>query len=434
MKSRWPRKAHLQRSVSDSHAPLPLSLADIFINYDLDIIADESSDSHRLEIIRSVCSSLGYPSILAATLADVKSMPATELHLPTVRTVLDEICRAYHERRAFEGFPKEVEKGLGQGAVDLSRPVLEHEFEKLRKLGSLNRSHYEQHEEHHISFDMTAIYQEMSESSPNLIRLLSGFLGGPNEKYNDTERRIVMVAAMLAQVRNPHTNYLQGIFGIFLFASKTPKRIITALNKIGVSTSYKTILRHLKVAATIARNKLMATASKGNAFVAVFDNLTFMARVRDVRLDNLSEFLTWTAGYVLIPPASRSYPMFTHEDIDRTKIAALNLYIFLPTEQDHENLAMAYRAIIGQAVVQFGDYHKVAIENINCDLPTVFRIDPSEAPEILTLPTYDLNEAVRNDMIQIMYSIQRDTGLSDEQCVKNQVLFGGDLMTVDGIR
>ena len=50
------------------------------------------------------------------------------------------------------------------------------------------------------------------------------------------------------------------------------------------------------------------------------------------------------------------------------------------------------------------------------------------------LRTYDLNEAYSSDMIQILYSIQDDTGVFKEQCLEQLYLFSGDLMTVEGIR
>ena len=67
-------------------------------------------------------------------------------------------------------------------------------------------------------------------------------------------------------------------------------------------------------------------------------------------------------------------------------------------------------------------------------LPSVSKLDTSELPDILPLPVYDLNEAKSNDMIEILYSIQKDVGLSETQCLENTLLYAGDLMTVRNIR
>ena len=123
-----------------------------------------------------------------------------------------------------------------------------------------------------------------------------------------------------------------------------------------------------------------------------------------------------------------------HTDINEANIDALGLLDFIPTGTDHENVRLAFRAIIGETLTEFAQFEKVKLAKLDCELPEVFRIDRSELPELLPLPTYDLNEAVTNDMIQILNKIQTDTGLSEDQCKHGLQFYAGDLMTVEGMR
>jgi hypothetical protein len=287
------------------------------------------------------------------------------------------------------------------------------------------------------SLSVSGLYQEMSESSHNIVRILDTFLGVLTDQPEHNQKvRVVMALASLAHSRNDHTNNIQSLIGLYLYSLNTPKRAIMSLNKLGICVSDSTIARNLEAAARAARIRLKGIARKGKAFISVFDNLTFMAKVRDTRLDNQSEFMTWTAGYVLIPPASRSPPAFKQLiDLNRNKISDLGMLTFLPSSEDHRNLNAACRAIIGEILLEFCKFADVTIKDKPpCELPTVFRIDRREPPEVFPLPTYDFNEAICNDMIQILYAIQDDTGLSKRQCLDDLYLYSGDLMTVEGMR
>jgi hypothetical protein len=67
-------------------------------------------------------------------------------------------------------------------------------------------------------------------------------------------------------------------------------------------------------------------------------------------------------------------------------------------------------------------------------MPASFPLDHSLTPEILPLPTYDSNEGIVNEMIDLMYSMQKDVGLSKKQRLESLSLVGGDLGTVINIR
>ena len=62
----------------------------------------------------------------------------------------------------------------------------------------------------------------------------------------------------------------------------------------------------------------------------------------------------------------------------------------------------------------------------------VFQIDPKAKPELLPLPTYDLDENHTQDMVEILYNIERDSGMSEEQCIEGLVMFFGDCHVTQG--
>ena len=157
------------------------------------------------------------------------------------------------------------------------------------------------------SFSVPDIYQEMSDSSHNIVRILDTFLGTLKDKLEQNKKvRVVMALASFVHSRNDHTNNIQSLIGLYFYFLNTSKRAIMSLNNLGICVSYSTISYNLEAAADVARHRLKWIARSGKAFIPVFDNLTFMAKVRDTCLDNQSEFMTWMAGFVLIPLASRS--------------------------------------------------------------------------------------------------------------------------------
>jgi len=66
-------------------------------------------------------------------------------------------------------------------------------------------------------------------------------------------------------------------------------------------------------------------------------------------------------------------------------------------------------------------------------MPVVSLISCLPRPEILPIPTYDLNEAEFEDMVEILYSIQDQIGLTAAQCTEDVCLFAGYLFSVNSM-
>jgi len=91
------------------------------------------------------------------------------------------------------------------------------------------------------------------------------------------------------------------------------------------------------------------------------------------------------------------------------------------------------------ALIEDVIYEHAESENIKLDsrnrskTPEVAKIPQYPPPEILPLPMYDLNEAAFEDMVEILYCIQAQVGMSDNQAKNNRYFLGGDLLSVNGM-
>ena len=90
----------------------------------------------------------------------------------------------------------------------------------------------------------------------------------------------------------------------------------------------------------------------------------------------------------------------------------------------------AFWSMIWDTIRTFTKDNDVNVPPLNYPMPSLFQLDHKDRPEIMTLPVYDLNEGIINEMIQIIYKIQGDIGLSSEQVQHNVISFNGDFMTV----
>lgn len=404
---------------------------------------DTTDIEQRLDILNSQARELGFTSLLDASLAEARqhnfSNNSKEHLLSFAQTgCLVELMTIFRDCLLSDPDSQKIIDLIINTSSPLFDEVYIREFDAIRKLQVLNKPLKQWDPEYFAAFSFVNIYTAMQKCAPNLIRLINTF-AAPN-KQNDLsplstreQRRVVMILTELANLRNNKTNFLQGMIVLYLFGSKVSKRAITCLNSLGNCVSYRSLGRFLRSAAADSLKRLKEIAVSGKAFVTVLDNLTKKVNVRYPRISNETEFLNLTVVFTVIPPASRSYPMFSREDFYRDRISQLTITDFLLTPADHNNMYKSFCSMLADAVILCAKELKIKLPKLKFAMPEIFPIDPSQTPEILPLPTYDLNEGVVNEMIEILNSIQSDIGLSETQCIKNLSLFCGDLMTIQNI-
>ena len=172
---------------------------------------------------------------------------------------------------------------------------------------------------------------------------------------------------------------------------------------------------------------MQSVGRKGNAFFVVFDNCTASATVRDERLHNKSDFLKYTVGYILEPSIGR--PMFLRTDVNYRNVTSLTIRDFIPPADDTKLLKSIFGHFIANAVSKYCKQRRISLAKLDFPLPAVDTIDPKLKPKVHVLPTYDLDESLIDDMIEILYRIARDVGLSEAQIMENIVPYGGDYFT-----
>ena len=67
--------------------------------------------------------------------------------------------------------------------------------------------------------------------------------------------------------------------------------------------------------------------------------------------------------------------------------------------------------MVFDVVKDFAKSVKLPVPDVDIPLPTVQPLDHTLMLEIHTLPLYDLNETLMDEIIQILYRIQEDIGL-----------------------
>jgi hypothetical protein len=410
--------------------------------------------SERLHFLTNTAQRLGFMSLQDAALADAEQYEVDDY----TRERLQEFSVAgCHERLIALLFDRDVLETDGQHRLDIPAQVEKvylDEFEALRKLDILNKSLQDWDLDYFTDFSFQGIHMEMLKQAPNLLRLIHALAGTnlqENEPSPDSElqenqsfasrkqqRVIVMVFSLLANLRNPRTNFVQGMFSLFFFASKVPCRAQTVINHVNMCVSSNTLRKFLKRAANEARDRLRSLGKGYEAFLIVFDNLTKYNRVRDQRILHINFFLNFTVGFVLIPPPSRRHKMHTQADFNSNAIRTLTLADVIPSPQDERDMGEAFLSYLGQVFTNCLERseapHKARFSSIKFPLRELFQIDRADLPEILPLRTYDFNEGVINDVIKILDSIQGDVGFSDERAIENLLMFHGDFMTVRNVR
>ena len=107
---------------------------------------------------------------------------------------------------------------------------------------------------------------------------------------------------------------------------------------------------------------------------------------------------------------------------------------FIPTTLDLNNIHLCLQALVLQATRTCARYLEIKVPNVNDKMPSLEPIDVKEAPRVHPLPTYDYNEAIVDEVIEILNSIKEDVGMTPCQAEEELFLFFGDLLTVQNIR
>lgn len=253
---------------------------------------------------------------------------------------------------------------------------------------------------------------------------------------------IISAISALCNVRSQRANTFQSHLGYFLYASKTPKRVIDVLHHHRFCVSYGTVRNMVKSVAKHSRQDLKEWAGLFPPHFVSFDNMNFYGRVRDQRLDNSSELLNYTAGFVGMNPETHRTAMFTRDHVNRFEIKNLDYSNFLLDDSELKHLKHVFRAGPNRTLSEYFRKHLERYRDPRNDSPLEFFKVPAIHPlppqksRIATLPAFDKDEAKISEITEIIREIQAELGYDVEAFVLGNylVMFCGDYLTVRNIR
>jgi hypothetical protein len=118
---------------------------------------------------------------------------------------------------------------------------------------------------------------------------------------------IVVALNILFRAASQNNTRLQNVIGIYLHANGVKDSVITQLNRMGISTSLRSIDRTLEALTLIAKESVVA-ADKSiilRPIHFVYDNIQINQRVGQERIDSHNTFFCGTSGFwaeSIIPP------------------------------------------------------------------------------------------------------------------------------------
>jgi hypothetical protein len=455
-RSNPPRASSL---ASGSHKPTNFSLENPSV-YAVD--ADDIPGKHhplelseRVDHMRDVANHVGFISLFDAALAEARrhgnvKFKAEEDMLKFVEYgCFSELVALFQESGSFGKVinGNVITNPLPDSLVSImSQNLYRQEWRTLLDTPTtLNRSFENFTPEDVENFDFGAVFEELKENAPNLLALFECLAvdrgPGAYKEIVMSERQkifLVEIIAVLAKLKNGTLNYIQGIIGLYLYACKTTKRVITTLNHMGISASYDAILNCIDRAAISARARLKTIGPAENAFQVSFDNLTIAMNAKNITVLNKKRYKIFTSGFVLLTPSERTHRFFTAEDVNIDAIKTMNAMDFYPTQAEAERMEEIFRALILDTLLNWLKDRERPIRTELSDetfpMPSIFQLDFRQVTKICTLPTYDLDENKLQEMTQIIEEIAKDVGLTPEQCKKIRLLYKGDFLTVRNIR
>jgi hypothetical protein len=235
------------------------------LEYDSNVRWEFLTMQERLEQLHRCCVHLGFDSIFEASLEEAMTpdgFHATKQHMKDFAQngQFSAFINKFRESGSFNvpGRPVSglnIMPGISEHDVcGMSESVYLQEWDDLRQLDVFDKPIHGWDISCVLSFDFNTFYDRVSNTAPNLLSLLEHLALSPDAKSIGPKHRryIIFELASLANLRNKNLIHIQGIIGLYLYASKTSKRVIGNLNHLGISissTSVRNLVEELAMSA-----------------------------------------------------------------------------------------------------------------------------------------------------------------------------------------
>ena len=271
------------------------------------------------------------------------------------------------------------------------------------------------------------------------------FVEGRKEKKerieNQQTNRWVMSLSIICFAKNRFANLQQQVIGYYLVSANTSKRVLEVLCQLGISVSYKSVVRSMKTIAKIAMEILRKFPIEHPQFWFSKDNMDYMARARDPRFDHQGGLQHDSAGYAAINLISHGKDgevptgdtMLTKDDINMLNAKNISAFDIIPPNEDipwlkngtYFGLYSVLRSYCGESM----SLKSSGKELKPVKLWTVYQI-PIQKTYVGTLPVYARNEGELAQMCELLRDIMKTLGLSADNMADMKIFSDGDLFTV----
>src|SRR5436190_20625546 len=149
---------------------------------------------------------------------------------------------------------------------------------------------------------MHSALHTVQEQSPLLLRLIRGIMAPESQRtyhaQNEPVARIVAIIAIFcfSQRRNTCTGF-QTTLGLYLHSKGVKRQQIDLLGRLGLTTSYGTIVQVIKDQSVRAAARVKEIGWS-EASLTAYDNFEIMECVKEQQLDHQSTFHSVTTGQV----------------------------------------------------------------------------------------------------------------------------------------
>ncbi|KAH7333533.1 hypothetical protein B0J17DRAFT_721418 [Rhizoctonia solani] len=295
------------------------------------------------------------------------------------------------------------------------------------------------------SWSPDRVYSDLEIHMPYLVSLLRAFLedgkrpGICAETHNTT---IATVGSIIWNARSRRANYFAKGFTTYLYSSGAHAATIGVLNRLGISTSYSTLLDSLESLGQSCTEVFQKVAYQCRSFW-MWDNVNFDSNVVEQRVKNAGSFESGTAATLVeYEPPNGKGPEAIDEALDLGKYLEtvqnapdIKLDDLILTSDDEEHLRgeFTYEAIkilTDYAGSNFKRFNKLNLQSRSfleaflC--PRITRFYP--------LPTFHLEQASANGNATVVEAIIRAIKAFLSPWFKSRLtVITGDLLTVNRI-
>ncbi|XP_035665571.1 uncharacterized protein LOC118408823 [Branchiostoma floridae] len=245
--------------------------------------------------------------------------------------------------------------------------------------------------------------EQVKERAPVLLNILTDCIKGDGMNERDSAMAAFLTLSSVANNRSKKANALQLIFALSLISRSTNVQIISLMNTMGVSSSYRTAWAFLSEFAE--RQRSIVVLNRQEPWLIFFDNVNILKRIGHVRMGTQNEMFNWTSRLaVSIDYEDKSLsrePQGRRQDLLEADVLA--------DSNDVQDLEHRFVEKVKHVLVE----HFPSMATFKDRLRTPCSPLPVKKSTIVPLPLLDKDESKKADTIDILLTFAKELNLED---------------------